>query len=184
MTSWCTSFVSQHFRFWRESTLIVGWLRSGIVIKALLFITSPYVLLCCLSGHLFCIMSHDHMVWIGQEAPDDSGLFVQAVLIISQHTQLSNRLSGCGHVLSSKHRWLGLFAWTHCSGHDCVWWWDPDKVFIFFANIPAWTNYRNHLVNAKGTTDRETINWVMCSHAIIYQQILACSSCHQVSGSE
>lgn len=22
----------------------------------------PYVIVCCLSGHLFCVMSHDHMV--------------------------------------------------------------------------------------------------------------------------
>lgn len=31
-------------------------------------------LYCCLSGHLFCVLSSDHMVRLGQEASDDSGL--------------------------------------------------------------------------------------------------------------
>lgn len=46
----------------------------------------PPVLPRCLSVHLFCIMSLDHMVSFGQEAPDDSGLCRRPVLIVSRHT--------------------------------------------------------------------------------------------------
>lgn len=111
-------------------------------------------------------------------------VFAQAVLIVSRHTRcFPTGQCDCGHVLCSKHRWLGLLTLAHSSGHERIWWWRASSrwgAFFLFVNIHSF----NLFIMTNGSNKRATVNWgEMCSRGLIYQQILACPSCHiQVSG--